>query len=142
MAQQTIALTCLLLASIICSAYAQIPSVCTDEASLRDLTCCPSTSDGVCGVNAGRGVCANLDLPNHSNSSSDVRDNWPHYYIRVCQCSGNFSGFDCSRYGNFIAIQYSFMRPVANYIAMFLIAIDLYLLSSLQMQVWLLWTKL
>ncbi len=76
--------------------HAQIPRACTDEASLRDLTCCPTTSNGVCGAVAGRGACMDLQLP-HSNTTTDVRRNWPHYFTRACQCTGNFSGYDCSR---------------------------------------------
>ena len=76
--------------------HAQIPTACADEASLRDLTCCPTTSNGVCGAVAGRGACMDLQLP-HSNTTTDVRRNWPHYFTSVCQCTGNFSGYDCSR---------------------------------------------
>ena len=76
---------------------AQIPTVCTDTQSLETLECCPTTSDGICGTNANRGTCETLDLPNYSRLTTNVRENWPHYYTRVCQCSGNYGGYDCSR---------------------------------------------
>ena len=76
---------------------AQIPTACTDRNSLEDMTCCPVTVDGVCGENAGRGVCAAVNFARHSTQTMDVRANWPHYYTQVCKCSGNFGGYDCSR---------------------------------------------
>ena len=76
---------------------AQIPTVCADSYSLKNLTCCPSTAHGECGEDAGRGACVELNFAGHSNETSDVRVNWPHYYTRVCQCSGNYAGYDCSR---------------------------------------------
>ena len=57
--------------------HSQIPTACADEESLRTLTCCPTE----CGVADGRGVCGDIDLPNHySRTSSDARANWPHYF--------------------------------------------------------------
>ncbi len=81
------------------NAFAQIPAVCTDPESLENSVCCPSTSDGVCGKDAGRGACEELDTASYSYSSvtKDVRRNWPHYFTRVCECSGNYAGYDCSR---------------------------------------------
>ena len=76
---------------------ALIPTVCTDESSLANLICCPSTPQGVCGADAGRGSCQALDFAGYSNETSDVRVNWPHYYTQVCQCNGNFGGHDCSK---------------------------------------------
>ena len=76
---------------------AQIPTACTNEDSLENLICCPTTEDGVCGQDAGRGSCVPLDFENYDNQTSDVRVNWPHYYTRICQCSSNFGGYDCSR---------------------------------------------
>ncbi len=77
---------------------AQIPAACADATSLQNLECCPATEDGVCGVDANRGECAQLDLPSgYSMETSDVRRNWPHYYTRACQCNGNYGGYDCSR---------------------------------------------
>ena len=76
----------------------QIPAACTDEVSLRSLTCCPNQ----CGASEGRGQCADLDLPaNYSLNSTDVRYNWPHYFTRGCTCTGNYGGYDCSacKYG-------------------------------------------
>ena len=73
----------------------QIPRACTDTSSLRNMICCP-TADGVCGINAGRGECASLQY-SHSTGTTDVRNNWPHYFTMACQCRGNYSGYDCSR---------------------------------------------
>ena len=76
----------------------QIPAACTDAVSLQTLTCCPNQ----CGANEGRGVCANLDLPpNYSTTSTDARENWPHYFTRGCKCNKNYGGYDCSacKYG-------------------------------------------
>lgn len=78
-------------------AMAQIPTVCTDSHSLENMTCCPVTEDGVCGEDTGRGKCSDVNFARHSNQTTDVRANWPHYYTRVCKCSGNFGGYDCSR---------------------------------------------
>ena len=77
----------------------QIPTVCSDAESLRNKTCCPMTSDGVCGQSANRGQCVTLTPPptGYSDNTTDVRANWPHYFTRACQCNGNFGGYDCSR---------------------------------------------
>lgn len=76
-------------------AHPQIPTVCTDAVSLATLECCPDA----CGAAEGRGRCEELlPPPPHFNmSSSNVRDNWPHYFTRVCHCFGNYAGYDCSR---------------------------------------------
>ena len=78
----------------------QFPVECMDDNSLRSRTCCPN----VC---SNQGTCTDLDiaLPQGQYNSSTVRDNWPHYFTRVCVCNGNFAGADCSRckygyYGN------------------------------------------
>lgn len=76
---------------------AQIPTACADSYSLKNLRCCPSTADGECGEDARRGTCVELNFARHSNQTSDVRVNWPHYYTRVCRCHGNYAGYDCSR---------------------------------------------
>ena len=93
----------LLLGALSQVALAQIPTACADRRSLEHLTCCPVTADGVCGEDAGRGLCVPVNFARHSNETTDVRVNWPHYYTRVCKCSGNYGGYDCSRckYGYF-----------------------------------------
>ncbi|XP_065911296.1 tyrosinase-like [Dysidea avara] len=78
-------------------AYGQIPRACSDVTSLENLECCPTTSDGVCGQDAGRGQCTDLNLPGYDINSADVRRNWPHYFTKVCKCNGNYAGYDCSR---------------------------------------------
>ena len=74
----------------------QIPAACADRRSLEDMTCCPATADGVCGEDSGRGLCVAVNFIRQSNQTTDVRVNWPHYYTRVCRCSGNYGGYDCS----------------------------------------------
>lgn len=76
---------------------AQIPTACTDTNSLENLICCPMTDDGICGQNANRGSCISVDFEGYDSETSDVRVNWPHYYTQLCQCEGNFGGYDCSR---------------------------------------------
>ena len=85
------------------AAVAQIPTACADRQSLEGMTCCPLTEYGVCGEEAGRGRCVEVNFAGHNNATTDVRANWPHYYTRVCSCSGNFGGYDCSRcnYGRY-----------------------------------------
>ena len=85
--------------------HTQIPAVCSDPDSLRDSICCPDTTDGICGSDAGRGQCVSLSLTDYDPSSSDVRENWPHYYTQMCECNENYGGIDCTRcklgyYGN------------------------------------------
>ena len=87
----------LLVATIVSLATCQIPTVCSDTSSLQTLTCCPATSDGVCGTDAGRGTCGPVNLPGYSTETSDVRENWPHYFTHICFCNGNYSGYDCGR---------------------------------------------
>ena len=78
-------------------AAAQIPTACADAESLSNLRCCPTTPEGVCGADANRGACVTLDREGFSTETTDVRLNWPHFYTQVCQCNGNFGGYDCSR---------------------------------------------
>ena len=80
--------------SILDQTLSQIPTVCTDTESLSQLTCCPDD----CGAVSGRGECADIELPaNYSLTSTNVRDNWPHYFTRGCKCYDNYAGYDCSR---------------------------------------------
>ena len=74
--------------------YAQFPAVCMDSMSLRNKTCCPYNS-GACGSDLGRGECKNITYP--ISATGTVRDNWPHYYNKVCICTKNYAGYDCSR---------------------------------------------
>ena len=63
--------------------FGQIPTACANNESLENLRCCPTTSDGVCGENAGRGECAELSIEGYSRDTTDVRNNWPHYFTQV-----------------------------------------------------------
>ena len=65
-------------------AFGQIPTVCADDESLENLRCCPNTtSDGVCGEDANRGQCVELNIDGYSRDTTDVRGNWPHYFTQV-----------------------------------------------------------
>lgn len=102
------------------STSAQIPTVCSDADSLENTICCPTTTDGVCGENANRGQCVSL-ATSPRNDTADVRANWPHYFTQICQCTGNYGGYDCSRckfgyYGeNCSQFQVLPRRPLRNY---------------------------
>ena len=61
----------------------QIPTACADDDSLENLRCCPITVDGVCGENANRGQCVPLNIDGYSTNTTNVRDNWPHFYTHV-----------------------------------------------------------
>jgi len=61
----------------------QIPTACADDDSLENLRCCPTTVDGVCGENANRGQCVSLNITGYSLNTTNVRDNWPHFYTHV-----------------------------------------------------------
>ena len=68
----------------------QIPTACADNDSLENLRCCPTTADGVCGADANRGQCVELNINGYKNNTTNARDNWPHYYIYTCKfVSGN-----------------------------------------------------
>jgi hypothetical protein len=84
-------------AGFLAVADAQIPTACTDQESLENSMCCPNTTDGVCGEDAGRGSCMPLDFDDYDEESSDVRENWPHYFTHICQCRDDYGGYDCSR---------------------------------------------
>ena len=61
----------------------QIPTACADEDSLENLRCCPTTDDGVCGGDANHGQCVQLNIDGYSRDTTNVRDNWPHFYTHV-----------------------------------------------------------
>ena len=61
----------------------QIPTACADNDSLENLQCCPTTADGVCGVDANRGYCSELNIDGYSTDTTNVRENWPHYFAHV-----------------------------------------------------------
>ncbi|XP_065896090.1 tyrosinase-like [Dysidea avara] len=101
--------------------FGQIPIACSDVTSLENLACCPATSDGVCGQDASKGQCTELNLPGYDRSSVDARHNWPHYFTRICKCNGNYSGYGCNRckfghYGPDCSQSHVLpRRPIANY---------------------------
>ena len=87
---------------------AQIPKVCVPVNAEDE--CCPlsSINGQKCGGPA-RGECVNVSEICHTGYNpstgiepgfedyADQRFNWPSYFFsKVCRCSGNFDGFDCS----------------------------------------------
>ena len=75
---------------------AQLPAVCTNPSNFHDQICCPEPFPGAgpCGsqLEVPRGECVAVQT---TQTTIDVRENWPHFYKSVCQCSGNFGNFDC-----------------------------------------------
>ena len=78
----------------------QIPKPCANDGNLAR-ECCPTlflpdqTSAGPCGEDLDRGKCDILNLPFVENED-DERKNWPiQLFERVCNCSGNYDGYDC-----------------------------------------------
>ena len=74
-------------------AFGQIPTACADEESLENLRCCPTTSDGMCGEDANRGECVELNIDGYSTTTTNARDNWPHYFTQVSQSVYNVSRY-------------------------------------------------
>ena len=96
-------LVALLSAVAIDSIAAQFPSACSGADSLSTRRCCPDAGSGrgVCGGSAGHGQCVHITVTPSGRSEEEshkvVRDQWPHYFTQVCECSGNYAGVDCSR---------------------------------------------
>ena len=61
----------------------QIPTACADDDSLKNSRCCPTTVDGMCGQDANRGQCIQLKIDGYTRETTNVRDNWPHYFTHV-----------------------------------------------------------
>ena len=80
---------------------AQIPTVCANNADLQSGRCCPNNCGG-----SARGTCTQVSSvckTNYDSSglpekfTSDGRFNWPsQIFTQVCQCKGNYDGFNCS----------------------------------------------
>ncbi|KAM4705237.1 tyrosinase-like [Rhinophrynus dorsalis] len=83
---------------LLSAALGQFPRACTTKEALEGERCCPLWKDGSpCGVNSGRGDCpvGRGRLPLYRIYNDD-RLNWPLYYYKfICQCFGNYSGYDC-----------------------------------------------
>ncbi|XP_040189560.1 tyrosinase-like [Rana temporaria] len=92
----------------------QFPRACITSETYQTKTCCPLWKDGSpCGTKSGRGTCRNWVVPVAFASLregpgprqfDDDRLDWPkYYYDKTCECSGNYSGYDCGdcRYGYF-----------------------------------------
>ena len=75
---------------------AQFPAVCTNPSNFHEQICCPEpfASAGPCGshLKPPRGECIKI---NTSQTTIDVRGNWPHYYSQICKCRPRFGNFDC-----------------------------------------------
>ena len=80
---------------------AQIPTVCANNADLQSGRCCPNNCGG-----SDRGTCTQVSTmckTNYDNSglpenfANDGRFNWPsQIFTQVCQCKGNYGGYNCS----------------------------------------------
>ena len=80
---------------------AQIPMVCANNADLQSGICCPNNCGG-----SARGTCTQVSTMCKTDYSSmglpasfinDGRFNWPsQIFTQVCQCKGNYGGYDCS----------------------------------------------
>ena len=101
-----LAVISLLLSTVVVNfSFAQFPMACSDTDSLTNRICCPVAEDGsgICGGDE-RGSCMSITIPTGPTAPHRrVRDRWPYYFQQVCQCKGNFSGYDCSRckYGHY-----------------------------------------
>ncbi|XP_071990716.1 tyrosinase-like [Engystomops pustulosus] len=86
----------LILAVAIGDTHGQFPRVCMTKDVLPTKQCCPLWKGSPCGKHAGRGVCKTrhqLEL-----IENDDRLQWPQYYfMSICECNCNFSGFNCGR---------------------------------------------
>ena len=114
----TVQLAVLLLSAVVINfSFAQFPMACSDNDSLTNGICCPDAEDGsgMCGGDE-RGSCQNISIPTSSNARhKQVRDRWPFYFRQVCNCVGNFAGYDCTRckygyYGDQCDMKYSGIR--------------------------------
>ena len=85
---------------------AQIPKVCVPVNAEDE--CCPPSNGAKCG-GPTRGECVNVSdichvgydpstgIEDKYKDYADQRFNWPsRFFSKVCKCSGNFDGFDCS----------------------------------------------
>ena len=77
---------------------AQIPTVCANNADLQSGRCCPNNCGG-----SDRGTCTQVSMMCKTNYNgvplppSDERFNWPsQIFTQVCQCKGNYGGYNCS----------------------------------------------
>ncbi|CAL8328698.1 unnamed protein product [Lota lota] len=84
---------------------AQFPRECVSVAGLQSGRCCPSPAGlagDECGSGTGRGQCVSIAAdtrrhgPQYPHEGRDDRERWPlRFFNRTCQCSGNFSGYNC-----------------------------------------------
>lgn len=87
---------------------AQIPKVCV-PVNDEDECCPPSSINGAKCGGPTRGECVNVSeichvgydpstgIEDNFTNYADQRFNWPSgFFSKVCRCSGNFVGFDCS----------------------------------------------
>lgn len=106
--------TALLLASFFAAlqyACGIIPTPCVVDNSTIMADCCPTPSlsgvpnAGPCGSVLNRGECVPVSNINarcvRNDSETDARKNWPHFFDKLCQCNGNYYGYDCGecKYG-------------------------------------------
>lgn len=96
-------------AMLVCAVVvsAQFPRECTTPEGLRSGQCCPAPPGfpgDPCGSSAGRGQCVFISTdtrphgPQYPHDGRDDRERWPvRFFNRTCQCTGNFSGYNCGR---------------------------------------------
>ncbi|XP_075444458.1 tyrosinase-like [Ascaphus truei] len=95
-------LLCTFLTLCLSAVHSQFPRACTTDEAFRTKSCCPAWEDGSpCGTGARRGQCRNMlvfqgfvagQVPQYD----DDRLGWPlYYYDSMCECNGNYSGFNC-----------------------------------------------
>ncbi|CAB1445968.1 unnamed protein product [Pleuronectes platessa] len=75
---------------------AQFPRECVTPEGLQSGQCCPSPTG------EGRGQCVSIAEdnrrhgPQYPYAGRDDRERWPlRFFNRTCQCTGNFSGYNC-----------------------------------------------
>lgn len=83
-----------------CSVAVQgiIPGRCVHDETHITESCCPQPPQG-------GGPCGSLSSPRRGRcmrvadrvdtSNTDSRNNWPNFFTHLCECEGNYYGYDC-----------------------------------------------